>query len=118
MFLFDLVGLLLGAIVPIVIVVLVLAIATGSFGYFPSYATGSAYAAQFVRAMGEDGVDLAAACEAGDLSEPNGWLARNVWRWGRAKDPAEIVPDACGEPFDAGCYCSYLTEKFSELYGL
>ncbi len=90
----------------------------GSFGYFPSYATGSAYAAQFVRAMGEDGVDLAAACEAGDLSEPNGWLARNVWRWGRAKDPAEIVPDACGEPFDAGCYCSYLTEKFSELYGL
>ena len=90
----------------------------GSFAYFPSYALGSAYAAQFVRAMGRSGVDFETACAAGDLAPVNAWLTQNVWRWGRAKDGARVVEDACGEPFDAACYCDYLVGKFSALYGL
>ncbi len=41
-----------------------------------------------------------------------------LWRFGRSKDPAQIVEDACGEPFDARHYCDYLVEKFSAIYGL
>ena len=37
---------------------------------------------------------------------------------GRAKDPAELLEIACGEPFDPAYYTDYLTEKFSVIYGL
>jgi len=40
----------------------------GSFGYFPTYALGSAYDAQYVPAMERDGIDLEAACASGDLA--------------------------------------------------
>ena len=40
----------------------------GSFGYFPTYALGSAYDAMFVPAMCRDGVDLTSACASGDLT--------------------------------------------------
>ena len=46
----------------------------GDFGYFPSYALGSAYGAQYVAAMARDGVDVDAACAAGDLAPVRAWL--------------------------------------------
>ena len=90
----------------------------GSFGYFPTYALGSAYDAQYVPAMERDGVDLAAACASGDLAPVRGWLRDKIWRWGRGKDAPELVEAACGAPFDASFYCAYLDSKFRALYGL
>ena len=90
----------------------------GSFGYFPTYALGSAYDAMFVPAMCGDGVDVDGACAAGDLAPIREWLRRNIWQWGRAKDAPELIRDACGMPFSARYYCSYLEAKFTELYGL
>ena len=90
----------------------------GSFGYFPTYALGSAYDAQLVPAMERDGVDLARACADGELAPVRAWLREKIWRWGRSKDAPELVEAACGAPFDAGYYCAYLQKKFSELYGL
>lgn len=88
----------------------------GSFGYFPTYALGSAYDAQYVPAMCADGVDLTAACAAGDLAPVRAWLGDKIWRHGRAKDAPELIEGACGMPFDARYYCNYLEAKFSELY--
>ena len=48
----------------------------GSFGYFPTYALGSAYDAMFVPAMCRDGVDLTGACASGDLAPVRAWLGR------------------------------------------
>lgn len=90
----------------------------GSFGYFPSYALGSAYGAQMVPAMVADGVDVDAACAAGDLAPVRTWLREKIWRWGAGKDAPELILNACGAPFDATFYCDYLQKKFSELYGL
>ena len=90
----------------------------GAFGYFPSYALGSAYDAQYVAAMARGGLDLGGACASGDLSTVRSWLRDRIWHWGRAKDAPELVLEACGEPFDAGYYCDYLQHKFTELYGL
>lgn len=89
-----------------------------SFGYFPTYALGSAYDAQYVPAMARDGVDLDGVCASGDLTPALEWLRTNIWQWGRGKDAAELVQGACGAPFDATFYCDYLTKKFSELYKL
>lgn len=48
----------------------------GSFGYFPTYALGSAYDAMFVPAMCRDGVDLNGACASGDLApSAPGWAS-------------------------------------------
>ena len=90
----------------------------GSFGYFPTYALGSAYDAMFVPAMCRDGVDLNAACASGDLAPVRAWLGENIWQWGRAKDAPELIERTCGMPFDARYYCSYLEDKFSSLYNL
>lgn len=90
----------------------------GSFGYFPTYALGSAYDAQYVPAMERAGVDLDAACAAGNLAPVRAWLRENIWQWGRGKDAGELVEAACGAPFDATFYCDYLAKKFVELYQL
>ena len=90
----------------------------GSFGYFPTYALGSAYDAQYVPAMERAGVDLDAACAASDLAPVRAWLRENIWQWGRGKDAGELVEAACGAPFDATFYCDYLAKKFGELYQL
>lgn len=90
----------------------------GNFGYFPTYALGSAYDAQYAPVMQKAGVNLDAACAAGDLAPVRAWLKENIWQWGRSKDAAEIIQGACGAPFDATFYCDYLSKKFSDLYKL
>ncbi len=90
----------------------------GSFGYFPTYALGSAYGAQLKHHMIADGVDFDGACAAGDLAPIRAWLCRNIWRHGRAKDPAELIAGACGEPFSARYFCDYLRDKFTAIYRL
>lgn len=89
----------------------------GTFAYFPSYAVGSAYAAQYLRAMGRD-FDVFGAVASGDLAPVRAWLGERIWRHGSAKDPAWIVENACGEPFDPTCYTDYLTTKYRAIYGL
>ncbi len=90
----------------------------GDFGYFPSYALGSAYDAQFLIAMVGDGIDVGAACAAGDLAPIRSWLEQKIWRWGRSKDAPELIELACGQPFDATPYCEHLAKKFGALYAL
>lgn len=92
--------------------------ACGEFGYFPTYALGNAYASQLVAAMVRDGVDFEGACAAGDLSPVSGWLGERVWRWGRAKDSAEILELTCHEAFEPRYYTDYLRSKFSAIYQL
>lgn len=90
----------------------------GAFGYFPTYALGSAYDAQFLPALERDGVDVDAAAASGDLSPVHAWLREKIWRHGRSKDAPELILGACGSPLDPGFYCAYLERKFGELYGL
>ncbi len=92
--------------------------AWGSFGYFPTYALGNAYAAQFRAKMIEEGLDWKGTLSSGDLSPICTWLHDRVWQYGRLKDPADIMKDACGEPFNPRHYANYLTEKYTALYNL
>ena len=90
----------------------------GSFGYFPTYALGSAYGAQLKAAMVAGGMDFDGVCASGDLAPIREWLRDRIWRWGRSKDSGELIEAACGEPFSPVYYTDYLTEKFSTLYRL
>lgn len=90
----------------------------GSFGYFPTYALGSAYDAQYALAMERDDVDLESCCKTGDLEPVRAWLGSRIWRFGRSKDAVELIRDSTGMPFDAKYYCEYLDKKFRALYKL
>ena len=92
--------------------------AQGCFGYFPTYALGNAYAAQLRAKMIEEGLDWDATLSSGDLAPIRNWLRERIWRYGRSKDPADLIKEATGEPFNPRHYANYLTNKYVELYGL
>lgn len=89
----------------------------GDFGYFPSYALGSAYGAQILAAMERD-IDVWQGVERGDLSAVTSWLREKIHRHGSALTPVQLLENACGERFDPKYYVNYLTEKYGALYGV
>ena len=89
----------------------------GMFGYFPSYALGSAYGVQMLQAMEKD-VDVWTAAEKGDLAPITAWLREKIHRHGRMLTPAQLLQNATGAPFDPTCYTTYLADKFTKLYQL
>ena len=91
--------------------------AGGNIGYFPSYALGSAYGAQFLRKMKET-VDVDGCLRRGDFGPINDWLRERIWRHGCTYRPADLFRMATGEDFDPTVFTSYLEEKFTALYGL
>lgn len=91
--------------------------AGGSFGYFPSYSLGSAYAAQILDAMKRD-LDVDASVSQGDLAPVVGWLAQRIHHDGGAPTAQEILRKACGAPFSSQYYLDYLAAKYSNIYGL
>lgn len=88
----------------------------GSFGYFPSYALGSAYGAQMLCNMEKD-FPVWEEVRAGKLTGVSAWLKEKVHQYGSLLTPGEIVKNACGD-FDPTVYTDYLTEKYTKLYDL
>ncbi len=91
--------------------------AGGNIGYFPSYALGSAYGAQYLRKMKET-VDVDACVRAGNFAPINEWLRERIWQYGCLLKPNEVFRNAVGEEFDPTVFTTYLEEKYTELYGL
>lgn len=89
----------------------------GSFGYFPTYALGSAFAAQFFRAMRKE-IPVDNHLERGEYQACIDWLKTHIHRYGALYSADQIMEIAAGEAFDADCYLDYLEEKYSRLYYL
>lgn len=92
--------------------------AGGSFGYFPSYALGYMYAAQFKHAMLKDLPDYEKLLEQGNLQPIKQWMTENVHKHGKMKKPLEILTDVTGEGLNAQYLVDYLSEKYSKVYQL
>ncbi len=91
--------------------------ASGLFGYFPSYALGSAFGAQLIKRM-EREFDVWSSVRAGDLKPIVAWLTEHIYRFGSIKEPTQLMEEAFGAPFDPTYYTDYLTAKFTKLYHL
>lgn len=91
--------------------------ASGLFGYFPSYALGNAYGAQFLAKMRET-VDVDACIASGDFGPVNEWNREHIWKHGARFKPSELLDRVFEAEFDPGYYIDYLEEKYTELYGL
>ena len=89
----------------------------GGIGYFPSYALGSAYGAHLLHKMKES-VDVEKCLREGDFAPINEWNCEHIWKYGRLKNPGDLLREALGEEFDPTYYTNYLEEKYSKIYGL
>lgn len=91
--------------------------AGGMIGYFPSYALGSAYGPQLLRAMVAEVGDVYGDVAEGDLTKVKSWLGAHIHQYGQLYTPKQLLEKACG-PFDPKFYTDYLVEKFTGLYNL
>lgn len=90
---------------------------TGSFGYFPTYALGSAFAAQFFLQMQKD-ISVDEELENNHFIVIEEWLKEHIHQYGAFYNAKEIFEKVCHEPFQPNIYIDYLIEKYSELYEL
>lgn len=88
-----------------------------SFGYFPTYALGSAIGAQLLHQMEKD-LDLDDLLEKGKFRKITDYLKKNVQHCGALYTFDEILQSATGESFDPDYYIRYLKNKYTKLYNI
>ena len=89
----------------------------GSFGYFPSYALGSAYGAQILHTMQKE-LDVFGLAAKGDLLPIRDWLKEHVFSIASVSTPDEWIRAITGESLNVRYFLDYLEQKFSARYAL
>lgn len=89
----------------------------GYFGYFPSYALGSAFAAQMYVWM-KGTMDVAGHLQEGRIGPICEVLREHIHQYGKLKPSRELLKNMTGEDFNPDYYVNYLKEKYAKLYEL
>lgn len=89
----------------------------GLFGYFPTYAIGSAMSAQIENTMRKY-INVDDALEKGDFSVLTKWLNENVHKYGALLKPTDLLKKVTDEKLNPKYYCDYLEEKYTKIYDL
>lgn len=87
----------------------------GDFGYFPSYALGYMYAAQFYNTMKQN-MNVEEIVRSGNLSPITTWLKEHIHQYGKTKKPLQLLQDITNETLNPTHLVKYLTEKYSQIY--
>lgn len=87
------------------------------FGYFPTYALGSAYSAQWMQAMRQD-LEVEEALRHNDFPQIKAWLKEKIHQYGGVYEPKELLLKVTGEIFNPQYYVDYLKDKVTKLYEL
>jgi carboxypeptidase Taq len=90
----------------------------GIFGYFPTYALGNLYAAQFFAQAQRDIPQLDARIARGELRPLREWLRARIHRHGQRYRAGELVQVVTGRPLSPQPFLEYLNAKFRPLYGI
>ena len=90
----------------------------GLFGYFPTYALGNMYAAQFFNAARRDLGDLDDQFARGVFKPLKGWLNEKIHRHGKRYPAKRLVEIVTGQSLSHQPLIGHLQAKFSELYDL
>ena len=85
------------------------------FGYFPTYALGSAAAAQIFAAMQRE-LDVPRLLRDDQYRQLMAWLGENVHRYGNRYSMEEIIRKATGRDFAVDDYVKWLENKYREIY--
>jgi carboxypeptidase Taq len=93
----------------------------GAIGYFPTYALGNLYGAQFYSKMLDhipDADIITGSFNDSTISSVLEWLRTNIHRHGNVLTAGELCRTVTGEPLDSDYFMTYLERKFGEIYGL
>lgn len=88
------------------------------FGYFPTYALGNLYAAQFFETAAAQDPTVVTELDRGQTGALLAWLRQNIHRHGKKFTPGELVQRVTGRPLSHDAFMRYATAKFGELYQL
>lgn len=88
---------------------------SSGFGYFPTYALGSAYGAQLIKTM-EKEIQVSNDLEKGDFTRINKWLKDKIHKYSGTRKSLEMIKEVCNENFNPKIYIEYLINKFSNIY--
>lgn len=88
---------------------------SGQIGYFPTYALGSAFSAQFYHQMTKD-LDVDALLAQNHFEVIAQWLHDNIHKYGSYLPSEEILKRVTGESFNPQYYIDYLIQKYSNIY--
>lgn len=89
-----------------------------TFGYFPTYALGNLYSAQFYEAAVAQAPEIEDEIAEGRTDALLGWLGENIHQHGRKFTPRELVQRVTGQPLCHEPFIRYVTAKFNDIYGL
>lgn len=85
----------------------------GSFGYFPSYALGSAFSAQIFHTMKQE-MDVEGLLRTGKIDVIRGWMRERIHQYGKLKTSRQLLKDVTGEDFTPNYYIEYLRGKYGK----
>ncbi|WP_243017964.1 MULTISPECIES: carboxypeptidase M32 [Candidatus Cardinium] len=89
---------------------------SGYFGYFPSYALGNIYAAQYFAAFAKSFPDWQVKVTNGSFTFINDWLRQEIHRFGRMYNAQESMKRITGCPISVEPYKDYLSNKYKALF--
>jgi carboxypeptidase Taq len=89
----------------------------GAIGYFPSYAMGNIYGAQFLNAMKKD-VNIDETLSSGNIIPIKDWLDTHIHTHGSLYFPKELLEKVTGEKINHKYFIDYLTKKYKQIYDL
>jgi carboxypeptidase Taq len=91
--------------------------AGGDFGYFPSYALGHLYAAQFRQEMLKT-LPVEELLAEGNIQPLFDWRRENVWRYGASKVPSEVLFQATSEHLNPQYWLDLQRDRYMDVYDI
>lgn len=87
----------------------------GDFGYFPTYALGNLFAAQFFSSFQKEQPNWESKMVEGDLSFIRQYLRENIHRGGRTYNADMLVKKVTKKPLSEEAFCAYLKKKYEKI---
>ncbi len=88
----------------------------GLIGYFPTYALGNLYSAQFYEKMQEDIPNFSTLVANGEFAPILQWLQTHIHQHGSVYTAGEFVERITGKPLSVEPYKRYLESKYGSLF--
>jgi len=92
--------------------------AAGLYGYFPTYALGNLYGAQFTNIMKEDLPDFDLCLIKGDLLPIKEWLNGKIHKYGSSVSASDLIKQISGESLNPQYFLEYLEKKYKTIYDI
>ncbi|NQT59499.1 MAG: carboxypeptidase M32 [Bacteroidetes bacterium] len=90
----------------------------GLIGYFPTYALGNLFSAQFLETLKQEIPNYLEYISSGNLLHLQKWLDEKIYRKGGIYTATEVLQQVTGKPLDPSHFSRYLEDKYTRIYDL